>query len=69
MKGKHHGVDFECSSRKHNGKFAGEYLLIFRNGQDTYVIKKSVGRTFPTPKEAEIEAMELAKYQIEKALF
>ncbi|WED42132.1 hypothetical protein [Legionella cardiaca] len=69
MKGTYHGIDFECSSRKRNGKYAGEYQLIVHHDQYTYIIKKSVGKTFPTPREAEIEAMELAKNQIEKALF
>ncbi|KTC81644.1 hypothetical protein [Legionella brunensis] len=69
MKGKHHGIDFECLSQKCNGKYVGAYLLIFHHDQYTYVVKKSVGKTFSTQKEAEIKAMELAKHQIEKGLF
>ncbi|CEK09996.1 hypothetical protein [Legionella hackeliae] len=69
MKGTYHGIEFEYSSQKCNGKYAGKYLLIFHHEQYTYIIKKSVGKTFPTPNEAETKALEFAKNQIEKGLF
>ncbi|KTD12203.1 hypothetical protein [Legionella jamestowniensis] len=69
MKGQYHGIEFEYSSQPINGKYAGEYLLIFHHEQYTYIIKKSVGKMFATPREAEIKAMEFAKNQIERGLF
>ncbi|KTD18395.1 hypothetical protein [Legionella jordanis] len=69
MKGHHNGIDYECLAQKSNGRYAAEYLLIFHYEQYTYVVKKSVGKTFPSKKEAEIKAMEIAKMQIEKGFF
>lgn len=69
MKGKHNGIEFGYSAQGNNGYYTSEYFLVFHHEQYTYVVKKKVEKKFPTKKEAEINAMKLAKTQIEKGLF